>query len=577
MEPYSLIGIDFATSTTVVKVKNYYDGMAYRDYETLTFDHNAVLPTLVFEDDRGNLYFGYDAESRATTGTPGRLYKNFKMDLLKEGEEKEKAVSLITEYFRYVHKQFENAKSELQYFPKQKVILSFPAKWSPDIKTLMKKCVVDAGFCDNANIFEESEPVAAIYAALVWHLEDLQRSKIILKGKSINVFMLDMGAGTSDVAIFKLKINEDNSPVVDQMITYPTLEQDLLCGGREIDDSLNQFMLSYMERCFQNGIDKDMVPVITDSMAVKTWKDKIVSPTLLDNEIVDSAPGYIIKLKTFMRKFGGINDIPFAPIDRSIFENLTRQHWVNLKKIFSGSIEAAKIKIDSVSSAEDIDLVILTGGHSQWYTVQEIILSEPTDDFSSLNFTKIRQDRQRLIMEPNPQETVALGLVYRDLNLDVKRVMGNSLSIGYEINQAQSPISYVAMTDDVLPISKTINYQYEVVTDLWDTNSIKAKCFFIYGGKKQKRKVSVYKTLPMPEKTKNIATAVLKTPVAVGKMLSKLPKGKKAALEALSDEFANKIPITIRSQIEISADEHIVVKGSFALEGYNEVTFSVNI
>jgi len=576
MEQYSLIGIDFATSTTVVKVKNYHNEMNPKDYETLTFDHNFVLPSLIFEDDKKNLYFGYDAESRVAAGTPGRLYRNFKMDLLnKTGAEKEKVISLITEYFKYLHKHFVNAKSELQYFPKQKVILSFPVKWSPDIKSLMKNCIVKAGFCNAENVLEESEPTAAIYATLVWHLEELQRAKIILKGKSINVFMLDMGAGTSDAAIFRLKINDDDIPVVDQMITYPTLEQDLLCGGREIDDCLNQHVLQYMNKCLD--VDTDMIPVITDRIAVKAWKDKIVSPTLSDSSVVDTAPGYIVKLKTFIKRFGGIKDVPFDVIGRPEFESLTSKHWQNLHCLISGAIEAAKNKIENFSSAEDVDLVILTGGHSQWYGVRKLFLSEPFGNLQPLNFIKIQKDKQRLILESNPQETVALGLVYHDLKLDVKRVMGNNLSIGYEIDQAQSPIAKVAMTDDVLPISKKISYNYDVNTDLWDTKAITVKCFFIYGGEKRKKKLTVIKKLPMPTVFKNISTAVIKTPKAVGKLISGLPKGSATAISAFTDVYVQKLMVNISSNINISTNEHVSIEGSITINDSEGIPFNVNI
>ena len=57
------------------------------------------------------------------------------------------------------------------------------------------------------------------------------------------------------------------------------------------------------------------------------------------------------------------------------------------------------------------DRVILTGGHSQWYFVKEILTGRLPAVCGSL-LPQITEDPNRILSVARPQETVALGLVY---------------------------------------------------------------------------------------------------------------------------------------------------------------------
>ena len=74
------------------------------------------------------------------------------------------------------------------------------------------------------------------------------------------------------------------------------------------------------------------------------------------------------------------------------------------------SYTTSSIRIGTTSSAgSDIDLVITTGGHSQWYFIDGIIRSKSL-------LKKINEDGGRIIPVPRPHETVALGLVYSPMS-----------------------------------------------------------------------------------------------------------------------------------------------------------------
>lgn len=65
-------------------------------------------------------------------------------------------------------------------------------------------------------------------------------------------------------------------------------------------------------------------------------------------------------------------------------------------------------------TGNQVDLVVLTGGHSQWYFVREILCGR-LERFGVLGLTKIQADPERVVSIALPQETVALGLAYGPL------------------------------------------------------------------------------------------------------------------------------------------------------------------
>ena len=69
MVPYSIIGIDFGTSATVVKIKNYYDGMSKGDSQSLTIGGSPTIPTQVFIRNDGQYFYGGEVESEVQAGS----------------------------------------------------------------------------------------------------------------------------------------------------------------------------------------------------------------------------------------------------------------------------------------------------------------------------------------------------------------------------------------------------------------------------------------------------------------------------------------------------------------------------
>ena len=578
---YTIAGIDFGTSTTVVKVKNYGEGTNPKDCLPLTFNGNTYLPSLIFEDKNGQLYFGYDAEEQVRSSSEGVLYQNFKMDLIGDSVQQANAKRLITEFFKYIYSEFIQSRQRLNIHPTVKTYVSYPAKWTGETRSLMKQCAIDAGFGTANNVFGETEPTAAIFAAIAANLEQLQNTHVIIRNRPVNVMMLDSGAGTSDIVIFKFKLDANNTPVVGekgQLITFPTVDSVYLCGGREIDELLAYYLTEYVKKASKNNqVDDGIIKAIND--CVKNWKEKTLSPELKNRKTV-GLHGSLSPIINMLKQHGILNDIPFDNIDRRQFELLTQSHWKQLRSLIVDSIKAATNKLHNFNGAEDIDLVILTGGHSQWYGVADFISGKSFAGLEPVNFSKIKQQPQRLLQEKHPQETVANGLAFKDIPFDVKYTMGNSLWVRYTVEGRESDVIPIARHNDVLPINQSLNFEYEVSGTVFRTKAISVQCEFLYGSKIETAKhVFTSKNIEIPNAVVNIVIASILGPIVTPIKFMKdwWNDGFDSALEDAKTPYEMTYNVNINSNVHINEDESIIISGNMNINNSEDVPYTINL
>lgn len=388
-----IIGVDFGTSTSVIRVKRYEDGKPVGDRletKAVTFNMGStIVPTLVQKLKTGeSAYFGYDAEvAHKNTKT----YQNFKVDIENPDEYiRRQARELTAEYFSFLAKTYK-VQSEGGHLgksdDKERTIISYPVKWSKETKAFMVKAAKDAGFVDVEGI---DEAQAAIQAVTVQNAELLTGKGYFKDGVPVNILLIDMGAGTTDLVL--CRHTPGNHPKTDILSIWPKGES-FLFGGREIDERLRSYICQTLPK-----EDADIILKKIGTEKYKAWKESIVSPALQRGEKVDyfAALDDLLSLLEIETEYS---------IDRESLERYMEDYLRNFPELVNGCVKAAGIK------GKDVDLVILTGGHSQWYFVPEI-LSGKMEQFGKTGLEKIRTDPSRIIPIALPQETVALGMVY---------------------------------------------------------------------------------------------------------------------------------------------------------------------
>jgi len=385
-----IIGIDFGTSTSLIKVKTYENGkpvgaVELSDY--VRFDGvNTTVPSVVCHA-YGEYLVGHKALHNKEQGD---YFTAFKLDLVSSDKGvREKAESLVTLFFGYLFEEYDNQRQHFSPCDSEITYVSYPAKWPEEVTDTMLKIAEKAGFLNVRGI---DEPSAALHTVMIQQRKVLERLGL----GSNYVLMIDMGAGTTDLALCRFVAREKN---IEILSTWPQASG-VSFGGREVDDALWSHVKLYLVNC---GISKG----INDSQFIpgcKTWKETSVSPALSKGKTVENC-AYIA---TMLSMYG--EHKAFPPVSRETFENLLKGYLCQFPDLINGLFD----NTDEVS-IEDVDLVILTGGHSQWYFVKEIVSGAITK-FGEVNLTKIKAEPWRLIELSLPQETVGLGMVFQPID-----------------------------------------------------------------------------------------------------------------------------------------------------------------
>lgn len=449
-----IVGIDFGTSTTVVRYR-------MEDSEIIQSLKDAngtsdIIPTVIFRNsDYDTTEYGVQALTSATSAVNGETIANFKMDLL-DPEKREHAKELIEEYLKYIYSLFKEQTKGL-YPTSTEINISYPAKWDDTMVKIMKNAVAKAGF--EGKINGRKEPEAATRNMLNNHLKELQRAKLLGVNKPLRIFMLDMGAGTTDISIFKLTIDDEGIPNITELLSYPSKEEVILCGGREIDLSLQDYIFNY---CKGKGLA--LMPDCVELPNVKHWKDLTVSPKLKTEQ-----PFPLFTAVSLALKYSGRNDLVDGfSFDRSDFEQATKEHWKKLYSLIKSAMAQYKY-----AKPEDIDFVCLTGGHSAWYTIPKLFngegvcnyIAKEGKDPDALNFKKLKDEpwRMNAVLDALPHESVARGLCLMDQRMIYVTPSSNNVWVKINIDNKESEIIQVVnKLDDILPIEKEISHEVNI-------------------------------------------------------------------------------------------------------------------
>ena len=130
MSAERIIGVDFGTSTSVIRVKRYQDGKPVGgrlEVKPVKFNSGAseIVPTLIGKLSTGGEYYGYEAESGPRNA---KTFQNFKVDIESPDEDvRRQARELTAEFFKYLGNTYIDQRSFLgEPDDRLRTIISYP-------------------------------------------------------------------------------------------------------------------------------------------------------------------------------------------------------------------------------------------------------------------------------------------------------------------------------------------------------------------------------------------------------------------------------------------------------------------
>ena len=386
------IGIDFGTSTTVLQVKNYEDDgitpVGDRiDTKDVKFGKQSYCDTYV-KQKQNRWYCGLEA----TKNIPDSItYANFKMqiespdDAIAEG-----AREATLHFFQYLYKTYAEQRDNGQFGEKaerEETLVSYPVKWRQETAEFLLQTAAQAGF---SNIRHMNEARAAISAVMTQSAQKWFQSDEMEQ----NILLCDMGAGTCDLVLCRYKASGAHELRI--LSCWPHGESTLTFGGREIDRRLQEYIVGIMEKN-----DLPVKRLKNSLMEFKVWKELEVSPLL--------AEGYEVESCDIIENAANGDCIDYSPMSRALLEGLIQGEMQDFIRLVNGAMQNCD------EPFEKADLVILVGGNSQWYFIGDLLSGKRVGDYT----VHMPISRDQIICPPNPQMTVAMGLVLSDLPMHV--------------------------------------------------------------------------------------------------------------------------------------------------------------
>lgn len=246
------------------------------------------------------------------------------------------------------------------------LVVTVPAAFNSDERQATKDAVEMAGFT-NFHILDE--PAATLLYFINNGDGSLAESSVELNGKSIMVY--DIGGGTLDICIAKLEEDEESYEYENMKVSIQSRSKREELGGNDFDQYLGAYFLSE----FENRTTKISARPIED-------QNKIIA------RVVSQAEEYKIKLNDKIkehldnpRRLERIVMTPeFEVIDSQFVQGINLDKKI-MEEVYAGLLkDSDKQNIlrpvkESIAAAndlkkEDISLVILTGGMSNFYAVE---------------------------------------------------------------------------------------------------------------------------------------------------------------------------------------------------------------
>lgn len=262
--------------------------------------------------------------------------------------------------------------------PIDHLVVTVPAAFNSDERQATKDAIKMAGFTE-FHILDEPT------ATLLYFINNgdgyLMENSIDINGKYIMIY--DIGGGTLDICIAKLENNEESYEYESMKVSIASRSKREDLGGNDFDQYLGAYFLSE----FENRTEKISSRPIEE-------QSKIIA------RIVSQAEKYKIdlnnKIKEHLNNPRRLNRIVMTPefevingqfvqginLDKATIEEvyygiLKDSHRQNILRPVKESIKSAENL-----EKEDISLIILTGGMSNFYAIENTLKDYFGDDVS---------------------------------------------------------------------------------------------------------------------------------------------------------------------------------------------------
>lgn len=405
----SIIGIDLGTTTSeIAYIKN-------GKPEMISSKISKIIPSLVAIKDR-KVYTGHTAEN-ILKATPENVALEFKREIgkngvkIKVGDEDflphELSAILLKELKGIAERYLEREVKE--------AVITVPANFNSYQRQLTKKAGEMAGFKVERII---NEPTAAAMAYGIDNLEE--ESKILV---------YDLGGGTFDVTVLEM---------FSGVLEVRSSRGNNTLGGKDFDRVIERFILEEINK--KNKID--LYNEITDR------EQLLLAKTTIRESAVKAKKELSTKnsAEIFIPFISFVNDdlVNFqSELTRDKFNELTKHLIDSTAKTIEEALKAANY------TKEDIDKVILVGGATRIFGVNELV--------ESLFPGKINKGI-------NPDEAVAMGAAVQagikneEINTDTSLIVTDrcSYNLGINVQSIKGGKKIENVFDCLIPVDSSI-------------------------------------------------------------------------------------------------------------------------
>lgn len=472
------VGIDLGTTNTVIStarrgvngsIEVTTEKISQIGEDGYSLESDTLLPSVLYVND-GEHNVGKIAKAMKGQNT-SRVISNSKSymglsDHYWEIDKKEYSPELVASYFLSAARNFllDNYSKEEQL---KTAVITVPASFDIDQRNATKMAAKLAGFDGDITLI--SEPTAAILDFIN------EQSKLIDEDKYLNFFdyknvvVFDLGGGTCDVAILKVKIQGKEIYVEEVSVSPHTL-----LGGTDFDAYAVEGVLK--DFSVENNIDlakelsKESLKELKEKLLVVMEKTKIYFVTRYFTKKNQNENGEI-DLESIQFTI----QIPQAINDKPFKYTLTMQKYDKyIKALLNNSSEKNVIKpieetLNSCNiTKNDVDYIFCVGGMTKYpkviKTVSEFFGKEPIRFMDSMESVSRgaaiyhHYDIKEVNTEENSKLIDIIPTLPQTVFLNIKNDFPKELIVAK--TKANTPIIY----EDLIEVSSQVGVVLELYT-----------------------------------------------------------------------------------------------------------------